>query len=67
MASVELTITREPEAERVLKWRCEELERAGYDRLAARELAARKDVDLHVAVRLARGGCPAPTALRILL
>ncbi len=54
------------EAERVFNWRREELERAGYARPAAEELADRFEVDLHVAVRLLRDGCPAAMALRIL-
>ncbi len=66
MAAVDL-LTRETEAERVLRWRLDELERAGYDRATAWELAERMDVDLHVAVSIARGGCPPATALRILL
>jgi hypothetical protein len=68
MASTDLIVDpRKAEAERVLGWRLEELQRAGYDRLTARELAERMDVDLHTAVAIARGGCPAQTALRILL
>jgi len=58
---------RETEAERILSWRLEELERAGYDARSAWELAERADVDLHRAVGLVRCGCPAATALRILL
>jgi hypothetical protein len=68
MASVDLIVdSRQAEAERVLGWRLEELERAGYDRLSARELAERSYVDLHLATSLVRGGCPPDTALRILL
>jgi hypothetical protein len=68
MASTKLIVDpRLAEAERVLGWRIEELERAGYDRHAAVELAERSEIDLHLAVRLARGGCPPATALRILL
>lgn len=58
---------RETEAERILSWRLEELERAGYDARSAFDLAERADVDLHRAVELLRRGCPAATALRILL
>ena len=57
----------ETEAERILSWRLEELERAGYDARSAWELAERADVDLHRAVDLVQQGCPAATALRILL
>jgi hypothetical protein len=67
MASADMTLTKEAEAERVLNWRFEELERAGYPTDSANELAERTDVDLHTAVALARAGCPVDTALRILL
>jgi hypothetical protein len=55
------------EAERVLLWREEELERVGYERETARDLAERAYVDLHLAMDLLRQGCPADTAVRILL
>ena len=55
------------EIERIERWRAEELERAGYDRRAAVELASRHDVDLHYAVDLLRRGCPPELALRILI
>jgi hypothetical protein len=55
------------EAERVLLWREEELERAGYDRDTARRLAEAPGVDLHLATKLLRRGCPEPTAVEILL
>jgi hypothetical protein len=62
------TVSHRPtEDERVAWWRASELERAGYSRLAASVLAARRDVDLHVALSLPRNGCPHATALRILL
>jgi hypothetical protein len=48
-------------------WRAEQLELAGYGAAAAAELAARQDVDLHVAVGLLSSGCPAELALKILL
>jgi hypothetical protein len=67
MASADMTLTREAEAERVLNWRFEELERAGYSTESANELAERTDVDLHAAVELVRAGCPVGTAVRILL
>jgi hypothetical protein len=56
----------ETETERVERWRAEALERAGYDREDALELAARLDVDLHVAMDLVEQGCPPPVAIRIL-
>ena len=59
--------TRHEELERVEAWRAEELERAGYSREAAAQIAARHDVDLHRAVDLLRQGCPHDVALSILL
>jgi hypothetical protein len=67
MSAANLTVDRETEAERVMKWRREELERAGYDTSAARKLAERTYVDLHRAVELLRSGCPRETAVQILL
>ncbi len=67
MSAAELDIQVETEAERIERWRAEELERAGYQPLQAAELAARNDVDLHLAVDLLERGCPLETALRILL
>jgi hypothetical protein len=57
----------ETEEQRIERWRCDELERAGYDRGSAAELARRSDVDLHVAVGLLKQGCPPKLALEILL
>jgi len=67
MASAPSVLDKSTEADRVLSWRLAELEKAGYDAPAAFELAERSDVDLHFAVSLARSGCPASIALRILL
>jgi hypothetical protein len=67
MSAAELEIQVETEAERIERWRAEELERAGYEPLHAVELAVRHDVDLHLAVDLLERGCPVETALRILL
>ena len=44
-----------------------ELERAGYPPAAAAKLAARHDVDLHLAIDLVRQGCSHEMALSILL
>ena len=55
------------EAERIEAWRTTELERAGYPRDAAAAIAARFDVDLHLAIDLIGRGCPHELALRILL
>jgi hypothetical protein len=66
MPATEIPVT-ESEHERVERWRAEALERAGYSREAAAQLAARPDVDLHRAIDLLQNGCPPETALRILL
>jgi hypothetical protein len=57
----------ETEHDRVERWRAERLERAGYSRAHAAELAARTDIDLHRAVELVESGCPPDTAHRILI
>jgi hypothetical protein len=66
-AQLELTHGRGSEGERVAHWRFEALRCAGYDKRSAQTLARRRDVDLHLAADLLRAGCPAETALRILL
>ena len=55
------------EQERIEQWRAEELERAGYSVRDARRIAARADIDLHLAVDLIAGGCSHELALAILL
>ena len=67
MATVDVQIHEETEAERIERWRQEELERAGYPAAEAAELAASSDVDLHTAVRLLETGCDRDLALKILL
>lgn len=67
MSATEFETPRESEGERVISWRVEELLRAGYCGEAALELALTPEVDLHLAIDLLRQGCPAPTAVRILL
>ena len=57
----------ETEAERVVRWRAEALERAGYGAAAAAEIAVRHDIDLHKATDLVERGCPTELALQILL
>jgi hypothetical protein len=61
------TPDRLTEQELVERWRAEELERAGYPPHAAKELAARTDVDLHLAAELLAKGCSKELALQILL
>ena len=67
MTAAELHIVIETELDRVEHWRAEELVRAGYDPSDAVALAARHDIDLHLAVELVEQGCPHETALDILI
>jgi hypothetical protein len=67
MNAAETRLPFETEIEKIEQWRAEELERAGYPIRGAGELAARHDVDLHLAVDLIRQGCPVEVALQILL
>jgi hypothetical protein len=67
MTVADLELDPDYEAELVRAWRLEELERAGYSASVAKQLAERMDVDLHVATKLLTRGCPAETALKILL
>jgi hypothetical protein len=61
------TPDRLSEQELVEQWRAEALERAGYPPQAAASLAARTDVDLHLAAELLSKGCTTELALQILL
>jgi hypothetical protein len=63
----ELELHGEDESTRVLRWRCDELRRAGYSIRDALLLAITAEVDLHVATDLVARGCPSGTAARILL
>ncbi|HJW67068.1 MAG TPA: hypothetical protein VJ419_04725 [Gaiellaceae bacterium] len=67
MTAAELHLTTETEQERVEHWRAEELVRAGFDPSDAIALAARHDIDLHLAVELVQQGCPYETAIDILI
>lgn len=67
MTAAQFEVLNAYEAEGVLRWRFDELVRAGYDAEAALRVASHVDVDLHVAVDIVRHGCPVETALRILL
>ncbi len=67
MSVTEIRELEESEAERVERWRAEELERAGYELSAAAMLAASASVDLHLAIDLLSRGCPQDTAMQILL
>lgn len=67
MTAAQFELMDETEAEAILRWRFDELMRAGYDIGAALMLASHVEVDLHQAAALVRGGCPSEIALRILL
>jgi hypothetical protein len=67
MTTAQLEETESPEVEAVLRWRFEELLRAGYDAGNALILAGHAEVDLHAATSLLERGCPPETALRIVL
>ena len=67
MTAAQFELIDETEAEAILRWRFEELVRAGFDVGSALVLASHVEVDLHDASDLARRGCPSETAVRILL
>ena len=67
MAAVNVKTKTKTEHERVVSWRREELERAGYSPNVARRLARNMAVDLHLATDLLRQGCRPEIAARILL
>ena len=55
------------ETQQIEAWRAEALERAGYGARDAAAIAARQDIDLHLATDLLEMGCPEDLAIRILL
>jgi hypothetical protein len=67
MAAVDVHLVQETELEKIEHWRAEELVRAGFDPSDAVALAARHDIDLHLAVELIEQGCPYETAIEILI
>jgi hypothetical protein len=67
MTAADMELIEESEAERVERWRAEELERAGFAPDTAQILAGRSDIDLHAAARLVARGCPPDLAAEILL
>jgi hypothetical protein len=67
MSQTELHVLEDTELEKIERWRSEELERAGYGTRAAGRLAARHDIDLHLAVGLLDRGCSPELAIKILL
>jgi len=67
MTAAQFELIDETEAEAILRWRFDELVRAGYDIGSALMLASHVEVDLHDASALLRRGCPSEMAARILL
>lgn len=67
MTAAQFEAIDETEVEMILRWRFDELVRAGYDVGTALMLASHVEIDLHDATALVRRGCPADTAVRILL
>jgi hypothetical protein len=67
MTAAQFEAIDETEAEIILRWRFDELVRAGYDVGTALVLASHVEIDLHDATSLVHRGCPAETAVRILL
>ena len=65
-APLEHTGPAEDDYDRLLRWRCGELRRAGYDLRNAILLAVKTEIDLHLAIELRTRGCPSDTALQIL-
>ncbi len=57
----------ETEAERVERWRADELIRAGFDPDSAHKLAADLSVDIRRAAQMLEQGCTPDLALKILL
>jgi len=57
----------ETEAERVERWRADELIRAGFDPDSAQKLAADPTVDIRRAAHMLEQGCTPDLALQILL
>jgi hypothetical protein len=67
MTAAEGPLALDNELDRIEQWRAEELERAGYSVRDAKRIAARHEVDLHLAVDLIQSGCSHELALQILL
>lgn len=57
----------ESEEQRILRWRYQNLELAGFNEIQAEILARARHVDLHEAVALVEAGCTPLKAARILL
>ena len=67
MTAAQFEALETPVVEAVLRWRFEALIAAGYDAGSALILASHVEVDLHRATELLAAGCPAETAMQIVL
>ena len=67
MATIERTTAAEEAVVQLLRWRFQQLCRAGFELDEATVLATHWEIDLHQAADLMERGCPSATALRILL
>jgi hypothetical protein len=67
MATTDTETRDGTEIERIERWRAEALERAGYEPRVAADLAARLDIDLHLATDLLAAGCSQELAVQILI
>ena len=67
MTSTEFEHADEREIERIIRWRLEQLQQAGYEHQQALAIAADTEIDLHLATNLLRRGCPPTLAGHILL
>jgi hypothetical protein len=65
--STHIETQRLDETAEIIEWRYETLLVAGYSEHEALLLASCDDVDLHLACDLIDRGCPASTAVRILV
>lgn len=66
-AIIEQTTVAEEAVTQVLRWRFQQLCRAGFEPEDATVLATNTAVDLHRALDLVQRGCPPKLALQILL
>jgi hypothetical protein len=67
MTAAQFELLAEPDTVEVLRWRFDVLLRVGFEVEQAAALAANVEIDLHAAEALMRRGCPAETAMRILI
>lgn len=66
-APIEYDVSPADDYDRLLRWRCQELRRAGYSLKNAILLAMNTEVELRLALALPARGCPHETAFRILV